>query len=182
MPLGPREHGRTAYSGEAVRRVGAVHTYACPGDATPVALDSGIILGHYTGEYRCSGPGQAQNGDGRTNRNFEVRQNPSDAIPNDAWRNRVPSGQTQETEHASRESSADQTSVENAADNQDNEEGQDAETNQDGTDQYAALLRQNQQTLQNMRNMARNIPRNQASPIKSGGRVQTGQCSGERCY
>jgi hypothetical protein len=163
-PLGPWEHGRTAYSGEAVRRVGGVHTYTCPGDATPVALDGGRILDHYAGQYRCSGSGQAQN----------------NAMPNDAWRNTVtPSGQAQEAENASQESSADQAAVENTDDNQGD---QDAETNQDATDQFAAMLRQNQQTLQNMRNLMQNNVGNQASPARNGGRVQTGQCSGARCY
>jgi hypothetical protein len=55
-PLAPGEHHRTAYSADAVRNVGGVSVYTCPGSGTAVD-PAGNPIGlapRYTGrEYRC---------------------------------------------------------------------------------------------------------------------------------
>ena len=52
-PLAIGERHRTAWSGEAVRRVGGITVYTCPGDTTPVDMSGNAIMGHYKGDYRC---------------------------------------------------------------------------------------------------------------------------------
>ena len=63
MPIGPGQHARTGYSGEAVNRVGEVHVYTCPGNGTPVQPDGSAIISGYTGrQYGCHGSAQDQSG------------------------------------------------------------------------------------------------------------------------
>jgi hypothetical protein len=53
-PLGPGGHSNTAYSPEAVARVGGVEVYTCPGNSTPVGPDGKPMSTHYKGgEYEC---------------------------------------------------------------------------------------------------------------------------------
>lgn len=95
--IGPGQQARTAYSGEAVNRVGGVHVYTCPGDGTPVQPvqpDGSAIISGYRGRvYGCHGSAQDQGGLNSNPRlgqtpQQQVQQSLSSPAPANPW-NRV---------------------------------------------------------------------------------------------
>jgi hypothetical protein len=180
MPIGPGQHARTGYSGEAVNRVGEVHVYTCPGYGTPVQPDGSAIISGYTGRvYGCHGSGQNQSG---LNLNPQVGQTPQQQVqqslsspaPANPW-NRVvitPAGSDGGVQQSN--------NVQQATDD-DDDEAQDTDADNDSTeaDQSAALQQEYQMMRQNLNAAMQEAARNQ---VRSGSRVQPSQCVGERCY
>jgi hypothetical protein len=175
--IGPGQHARTGYSGEAVNRVGGVHVYTCPGYGTAVEPDGSAIISGYTGrEYGCHGSAQSQNlaqpgiQPGQSAQQ-QALQGVSNAVPANPW-NRAVIIPTVSDAVVQQSDDTQQASDDDDDDAQNTDNG-------DNTDQTAAIL---QQMAQNVGRMIQNNARIQAQPTRGGRGIPQGQCVGERCY
>jgi hypothetical protein len=179
MPIGPGQHARTGYSGEAVKRVGEIQVYTCPGNGTPVQPDGSAIISGYTGrQYGCHGSAQDQSG---LNSNPQLGQTPqqqvqqslSNPAPANPWNSVViaPAGSDGVVQQSN--------NVQQATDD-DDDEAQDTDADNDDTeaDQSAALQQEYQLMRQNLNAAMQEAARNASSKAGSGGRANPSQCQG----
>jgi hypothetical protein len=155
--IGPGQEHRTAYSGEAVNRVGGVSVYTCPGNGTPVQPDGSPIIDYSGRVYGChgsEGDQSAASGLGRTIQPQPIPQpqiqqtftNPAPSNPTDTVVI-VPVQQQDDTQQAS-----------------DDDDDQNTDSDQDN----GALMQQYQQNRQNMINMTQSNSVQRVSPPAQG--------------
>jgi hypothetical protein len=165
--IGPGQEHRTAYSGEAVNRVGGVSVYTCPGNGTPVQPDGSPIIDYSGRVYGChgsEGDQSAASGLGRSVQPQPIPQpqiqqtftNPAPSNPMDRVVI-IPVRQPDNTQQASED-----------------DDDQNADANEDN----GTLMQQYQQTLQNMINTMPNnaVPRVAPAPGQSIERCPRGRC------
>jgi len=165
--IGPGQEHRTAYSGEAVNRVGGVSVYTCPVNGTPVQPDGSPIIDYSGRVYGCHGSEGDQSdasGLGRTVQPQPIPQpqiqqtvtNPAPSVPSNTIVI-IPVQQPDNTQQAS-----------------DDDDDENADADQDN----GALMQQYQQNLQNMINSMPNnaVPRVVPAPGQSAERCPRGRC------
>ena len=151
------QSARTAYSREAVNRVGGVRVYTCPGNGTPVQPDSSPIIGHYMGlEYGCHGPDQDENGRNQLKNTLQsqpsVQQQVQQSLPAPTPILITPSASDFVVQQPD--------SMQQVSDDDDESSATDQENQ--------ALLQQYQQNLQNMINTMQNrsVPKVAPPPVR----------------
>jgi hypothetical protein len=156
--ISPGQEHRTAYSGEAIARVGGVSVYTCPGNGTPVQPDGSSIIGDYSGRaYAChgsEGDQSAASGLGRT-----VQPQP------------IPQPQIQRTYTNPAPSNPTDTVViipVQQPDNAQQDSEDDDDRNADANEDNGTLMQQYSQTLQNMINMTQSNSVQRVAPPAQG--------------
>jgi hypothetical protein len=142
--IGPGQSARTAYSAEAVNRVGGVHVYTCPGYGTPVQPDgSPIMAGNYTGSvYGCHGSAQDESGLNSQMPSQQAQQSVSTVQANTLV---IPAGNVQQSNIVQQPTAEDDDDAQNAdADNDDTEaDSSPAPVHQPAYQQEYQMMRQN---------------------------------------